>query len=729
MAKDPLNLVGVTIAEKYRLEECVGLGGFAAVYRSTHLTWQRAVAVKVFREMDRMTPEAREQLVKNLVQEASVLAELSERDATICQARDVGTVTTADGHFYPYLVLEWLDGTTLERVLKDERAKNAQMRLLSDAIAFLAPVARALALAHKRGVAHRDVKPANIFVMGNAGGEHSLKLLDFGIAKVVDDLQNSQEAFSETQGAGSAYTPTYAAPEQFSRKFGSTGPWTDVYALALILTELVSNRAPLEGETLAELAFASIDPSRRPTPRARGVTIAEPVEQVMLKALAVDPKMRFPTVGEFWDALMLAAFEGKFSSAGQAPFAVSVEPPARGQPGPLGGGGRMPSTQPLPGAPPVISNVPPAFSSAPAMGNAAPSAPSMPPSMNTHTPHQLGVPVPNRGVNPALFAIPAVALLVAIGGTVAYMRMRARADEEAAIAAKAKADAILQQTMASASASASAARVLTCTPDMVMVPAGQYFMGSDDKNDFSFEKPAHQVILGAYCIDRFEVSAGDYKTCSDNGGCKRAMDNNDWDGIADRERKIFDPLCNIRDAARAKHPMNCIDWKMARQYCKAQKKRLPTEAEWEHAARGSDGRRYPWGDELPTAQHLNACGTECVAWGKRVGLEERAMYNATDGFENTAPVGSFPAGKTPFGAEDMVGNVWEWVYDNYAPYTEGAQTDPHGPAKGEDRVIRGGAWNGTEASWVRPTFRYHDVPTKRSYGIGFRCAKSLDDDG
>jgi formylglycine-generating enzyme required for sulfatase activity len=264
---------------------------------------------------------------------------------------------------------------------------------------------------------------------------------------------------------------------------------------------------------------------------------------------------------------------------------------------------------------------------------------------------------------------------------------------------------------------------------MVMVPAGQFFMGSDDKNDFSFEKPAHQVVLGAYCIDRLEVSAGDYKACSDSGGCKRAMDTNDWEGLSDRERKIFDPLCNIKDPARAKHPMNCIDWKMARQYCKAQKKRLPTEAEWEHAARGSDGRRYPWGDELPTAQHLNACGTECVAWGKRVGLEERAMYKESDGFENTAPVGSFPAGKTPFGAEDMVGNVWEWVYDNYAPYTEGAQNDPHGPAKGEDRVIRGGAWNGTEASWVRPTFRYHDVPTKRSYGIGFRCAKSLDDDG
>ena len=99
------------------------------------------------------------------------------------------------------------------------------------------------------------------------------------------------------------------------------------------------------------------------------------------------------------------------------------------------------------------------------------------------------------------------------------------------------------------------------------------------------------------------------------------------------------------------------------------------------------------------------------------------MYDADDGFPNTAPVGSFPKGASRYGVEDVVGNVWEWVADWYGEYGKDEQTSPKGPASGDERVIRGGSWNGSYASWVRPTFRYKDAPTKRSYGIGFRCAK------
>ena len=101
------------------------------------------------------------------------------------------------------------------------------------------------------------------------------------------------------------------------------------------------------------------------------------------------------------------------------------------------------------------------------------------------------------------------------------------------------------------------------------------------------------------------------------------------------------------------------------------------------------------------------------------------MYAADDGFQTTAPVGSFPKGASPFGLQDVVGNVWEWAGDWYAPYTPGATSDPAGAASGTERVLRGGAWNGGDAAWVRPTYRFKSTPSLRSHGIGFRCARPL----
>jgi formylglycine-generating enzyme required for sulfatase activity len=183
---------------------------------------------------------------------------------------------------------------------------------------------------------------------------------------------------------------------------------------------------------------------------------------------------------------------------------------------------------------------------------------------------------------------------------------------------------------------------------------------------------------------------------------------------------------------KAKHPINCVDWEQAREACEARGARLPTEAEWEFAARGSDGRIYPWGDDPPSGQLLNGCGKECVAWQKAhpdADNPPSAMYADDDGFATTAPVGSFPKGKSRYGVQDVVGNVWEWVADSYAAYdpslAQTTQADPKGPSAGADRVIRGGAWNASRPSWVRPSFRFHAAPSARSYGFGFRCAKSL----
>lgn len=253
-------------------------------------------------------------------------------------------------------------------------------------------------------------------------------------------------------------------------------------------------------------------------------------------------------------------------------------------------------------------------------------------------------------------------------------------------------------------------------------------MGSHAREALPNQKPSHQVRLGAFCMDLYEVTARQYKDCSTVGKCKRAIPEVYWPKMTPTDNAAYSPRCTLGDAALGDHPVNCVNWELAHTYCKNNDKRLPTEAEWEYAARGPDGRVYPWGDEEPTAQHLNACGTECLAWAKQNRLLNHfpgALYEADDGFPTTAPVGKFPAGRSRFGPYDVVGNVWEWVADWEGAYEPVDQENPTGPVMATKRVIRGGAWNGSFREWLHPAFRYAQDPTAQSHGVGFRCAKSL----
>ncbi len=708
---DPLALVGTTVSEKYEIQEVVGEGGFAIVYRAKHIVWQRAVAIKVFRALGDLPAERRDQLVKSFIQEGALLAELSERSAAICQARDVGMLRTAPGREMPYMVLEWLEGRSLEQVIEDEKQRGVPPRTPAETLHILEPAALALALAHKKGIAHRDVKPANIFVIGDPRGEYTVKILDFGIAKVVQDIQREAGAFQQTQGVVSSFTPAYGAPEQFSRTHGATGPWTDVFALALIFTELMTNEPPLRGDDLTQLAFCSMDPKRRPTPRAYGFEISDALEAALRRALSVAPAERFRSTGEFWDALRAAlAMEPMRAFAG-ADSSRTTSSSANPQLTALADRMTPQSMTPQSMTPQNMTAV-----------IEPPSAhPAHPTNRTMQTPPPSLVPTvpPSRSTGALFAALGAGVVLLAglVAGGVYFFALRGKAEMAPVTVSSA------------ASATVSAAPALppaTCPPGMITIEGGKFFMGSDDKKDDEAERPAHQVTLSPYCIDTTEVTVAQYKQCSDKGECKRAPRDNEWPGITARERKIYDPLCNIRDPdTKGQYPINCVDYELSDAFCKASGRRLPTEAEWEFATRGSDGRKYPWGDEPPTSgNRLNACGKECLAWGKKNNEEVSAMYPADDGFATTAPVGSFPKGGSPFGLQDVVGNVWEWAHDWYAPYTPGPASDPVG-GSGTERVLRGGAWNGSDPGWVRPTYRFKSEPTLRSHGIGFRCAKAL----
>jgi formylglycine-generating enzyme required for sulfatase activity len=231
---------------------------------------------------------------------------------------------------------------------------------------------------------------------------------------------------------------------------------------------------------------------------------------------------------------------------------------------------------------------------------------------------------------------------------------------------------------------------------MVLVPAGEFTMGSKEGSDH--EKPEHRVYLDAYYLDVYEVTISQYEQFL--------------------EETSFDPppmWTTMAQPPYENRPVVNVDWKDANNYCRWAGKRLPTEAEWEKAARGTDGRIYPWGNDPPNPQRAN--------YGK-------AKWN---NHEALVTVGQLQDGKSPYGIYDLAGNVWEWVSDWYDPnyYATSPSKNPQGPETGKYKVLRGGSWD-LAAENLRSSRRDfnilstadYDSPAYRNFNSGFRCAKN-----
>ena len=237
--------------------------------------------------------------------------------------------------------------------------------------------------------------------------------------------------------------------------------------------------------------------------------------------------------------------------------------------------------------------------------------------------------------------------------------------------------------------------------DMVQlyIPAGEFNMGFDNGDDN--EKPIHTVYLNEYWIDQTEVTNTQYALCVAAGHCTKPLNLesqiNSW----------------YQDEELSDHPVVFVDWNQANAYCTWAGRRLPTEAEWEKAARGSDGRLYPWGDEFDSTK-VNYCDVNCWAIWKDV--------DNSDGYSNTSPVGAFPGGASPYGVLDMAGNAYEWVSDWFSLYTSKYQDNPTGPASGKEHVLRGGAW-GDDFHHLLTVIRSDEPSDVRRDFIGFRCAE------
>lgn len=220
-------------------------------------------------------------------------------------------------------------------------------------------------------------------------------------------------------------------------------------------------------------------------------------------------------------------------------------------------------------------------------------------------------------------------------------------------------------------------------PLMVKIPAGTFLMGCvpADTQCRENEKPRHTVTLDSFYIDAFEVTVAQFNKCAVAGACLKSSFR-----TCDDHR-----YCNYGHPKRLDHPMNCVDWSGAKQYANWSGKSLPTEAQWEYAARGGrEGFIYPWGDMTPSCKYavmdegVNGCG-----------------------IDSTWPVGSKLLGKNGYGLFDMAGSVWEWCLDSYAEnyFAASPKKNPSGPQKGWWPVVRGGSWSDREPGDFRSSFR------------------------
>lgn len=242
---------------------------------------------------------------------------------------------------------------------------------------------------------------------------------------------------------------------------------------------------------------------------------------------------------------------------------------------------------------------------------------------------------------------------------------------------------------------------------LVYIPAGKFFRGALEYDEQSNpdEFPLREIDLDAYWIDQTEVTNAmfaDFLTANgvDTAGGKPWYEVDSPDALISVQGPKW-----VVEPGYENHPVVEVTWEAAKAYCEWVGRRLPTEAEWEKAARGAEGQIYPWGDNAPN------CGLVNFWDGNKV---------CADG---SAPVGSFPAGVSPYGALDMSGNVWEWTADWYDEnyYQASPIENPMGPASGSSKVFRGGAWESGPRN-LRASDRNNDQTNASRYRLGFRCA-------
>ena len=634
---------GTLIRGKYRVLATLGKGGMGVVYKVEHITLEELRALKVMFPQLAAEPKFRQRFLR----EARETRKLRSNPNVVAiedqeQAED-GSL---------FIVMEYVDGVSLRDVLRSARGPLPIAR----ALAIVRGMASGLQSAHALGMVHRDIKPDNVMLARDSAGREVVKVADFGIMA----LKESSTALS----SGPLMTAPYASPEQWKGTPGSElDGRTDLYAVGMTLYEMLTGRLPFQAETPMAWMHAHVMTPPPPPSSFRPELANWPaLDALVVQMLAKERDDRPADAQAFLRELNLIESQAEWpqtatpmsmSDAATTPVrtpvtpAVPMQTPASAQRAdtpttPV----RTPAAITPPRQPPAVPSVPtpaavPPPPVSPPLARAVPARPAAMPASRSSMKYIIGGAI--------------LVLLCAAGWF--YLQRGKPVEKPSSLEPVAPSSAALPASAAPAG--------------MLSIPGGTFMMGRVDTGAVdSEEMPEHAVTVAPFYLDKFPVTEKRYAQFS--------------------HREVA--------PGAEEMPATNISWTEASAYCSSDGRRLPTEAEWEFAARGTDERLYPWGQRFAASLTNSAEG----------------------GLGRVENVHAHVDAASPFGIAGMSGNVWEWTASDYAPYP-GAKATFEIPA--DAKAIRGGSYK-SDKNHVTTTARNLDHAATRSPVIGFRCAKS-----